>query len=114
MHWAVFLGQEACEVGLVDQFLTSGEYASERITAGDQVFQLIPYKGPQFGLKLSPLDLLLWAMDAERRAKIWGIIQGIGMGVLRHAPLFWVGAAVGILNHLALLQSQRPGYSWVA
>ena len=51
---AVFLGKETKELGLVDRVMTSDEYVAERIAAGDRVLILIPYKGPQFGLKLSP------------------------------------------------------------
>ncbi|KAL7531874.1 hypothetical protein ACHAXR_005136 [Thalassiosira sp. AJA248-18] len=113
---SVFLGKEARELGLVDRVVTSDEYVAERIAAGDRVIRLIPYKGPQFGLNISPLDLLLSGMDAEGRAKIRGRIQGLGMGLFRCvAPMFRVGAAVGVLNHMASLQTQQgPGYSWAA
>eukprot|EP00584_Thalassiosira_punctigera_P004376 CAMPEP_0172535564 /NCGR_PEP_ID=MMETSP1067-20121228/7514_1 /TAXON_ID=265564 ORGANISM="Thalassiosira punctigera, Strain Tpunct2005C2" /NCGR_SAMPLE_ID=MMETSP1067 /ASSEMBLY_ACC=CAM_ASM_000444 /LENGTH=667 /DNA_ID=CAMNT_0013320501 /DNA_START=244 /DNA_END=2247 /DNA_ORIENTATION=+ len=112
---AVFLGQEARELGLVDRVLTSDEYVAERIAAGDRVLRLIPYKGPQFGLKISPLDLLLGMDAAEGRAKMREKIQGLGRSVFRSvAPLFRAGAAVSILNHLASLQSQRPDYRWSA
>ena len=115
---AVFLGKEARELGLVDRVLTSDEYVAERIAAGDRVLRLIPYKGPQFGvLKLSPLDLLLSGMDAEGRARIRERIQGLGTKALSCvAPLFRVGAAVGLLNQLAALQSrhQGGGYYWAA
>ena len=67
---AVFLGKEARELGLVDRVLTSDEYVAEKISAGDRVLRLIPYNGPQFGIKISPLDLLLSSMDAEGRLKI--------------------------------------------
>jgi len=113
---AVFLGKEAQELGLVDKVLTSDEYVAERIAAGDRVLRLLPYRGPQmFGLKISPLDLLLSGMDAEGRAKIRGRIQGLGMRMFRcAAPLFRVGATVGVLNHLASLQNNHPVYSWAA
>eukprot|EP00581_Thalassiosira_minuscula_P004980 CAMPEP_0183743474 /NCGR_PEP_ID=MMETSP0737-20130205/65237_1 /TAXON_ID=385413 /ORGANISM="Thalassiosira miniscula, Strain CCMP1093" /LENGTH=822 /DNA_ID=CAMNT_0025979093 /DNA_START=49 /DNA_END=2514 /DNA_ORIENTATION=- len=106
---SVFLGQEACNLGLVDRVLTSDQYIAEKIAAGDRVLRLIPYRGPQFGLKISPLDLLLSGLDAEGRAKISGRIRRFGRGALRHvAPLFRVGATVGILNHLASLHYHRP------
>eukprot|EP00578_Thalassiosira_sp_NH16_P024042 CAMPEP_0181094750 /NCGR_PEP_ID=MMETSP1071-20121207/10157_1 /TAXON_ID=35127 /ORGANISM="Thalassiosira sp., Strain NH16" /LENGTH=721 /DNA_ID=CAMNT_0023177095 /DNA_START=54 /DNA_END=2219 /DNA_ORIENTATION=+ len=113
---AVFLGNEARELGLVDRVLTSDEYVAERIAAGDRVLRLMPYRGPQFGgLKISPLDLLLSGMDAKGRAKIRERIRGLGTGVLRSvAPLFRVGAAVGVLNHFATLQNQSQGYYWSA
>ena len=100
---SVFLGKEAMQLGLVDHIKTSDEYISERIAAGDRVLRLIPYRGPQFGLKLSPLDLLLAGMDAESMSKIrevGGRLKGV------FASLFRVGGAVGILNavhHLALV-----------
>ena len=109
---SVFLGNEARELGLVDRVLTSDEYVAERIAAGDRVLRLIPYKG-QFVLNISPLDLLAAGMDAEGRAKICQRISGIRRGFIQYvAPLFRVGAAVSILNHLASLQS--GGYSWSA
>mmetsp|Transcript_20588 Transcript_20588/g.43249 ORF Transcript_20588/g.43249 Transcript_20588/m.43249 type:complete len:755 (+) Transcript_20588:124-2388(+) len=112
---SVFLGQEACDLGLVDRVLTSDQYIAEKIAAGDRVLRLIPYRGPQFGLKISPLDLLLSGLDAEGRAKISGRIRRFGRGALRHvAPLFRVGATVGILNHLASLHYHRPNYVWAA
>lgn len=113
---AVFLGKEAQELGLVDKVLTSDEYVAERIAAGDRVLRLMPYRGPQmFGLSISPLDLLLSGMDAEGRSKLRGRIQGLGRGMFRSvAPLFRVGAAVGVLNHLASLQTHHPVYSWAA
>jgi len=112
---AVFLGQEAQDLGLVDRVLTSDEYVAERIAAGDRVLRLIPYKGPQFGLKISPLDLLLSGMDAEGRANIRERIQGLGMSLVRRvAPLCRVGAAVGVLNRLASLHNERPEYRWEA
>jgi len=112
---AVFLGQEAQDLGLVDRVLTSDEYVAERIAAGDRVLRLIPYKGPQFGLKISPLDLLLSGMDAERRANIRERLQGLGTSLVRRVtPLCRVGAAVGLLNHLASLHKERPEYRWEA
>jgi signal peptide peptidase SppA len=113
---AVFLGKEARELGLVDRVLTSDEYVAERIAAGDRVLRLLPYRGPQFGgLKISPLDLLLSSMDAEGRLKIREKARVLGMRVIRcAAPLFRVGAAVGVLNHLASLQSPYQGYTWAA
>lgn len=106
---AVFLGTEACDLGLVDRVITSDQYVSERIAAGDRVLRLLPYKGPQFGgLKISPLDLLLSSMDAEGRLNIRDKI------CRTFAPMFRVGAVVGILNHLASLQNSYPGYSWAA
>ena len=112
---AVFLGREARELGLVDRVITSDEYVAERIAAGDRVLRLIPYRGPQFGLKLSPLDILLSGMDAEGRAKIRERIQGFGMQVLQFvAPLCRVGVTVGVLNRLASLSNPCPGYTWPA
>lgn len=105
---SVFLGKEAHELGLVDQVKTSDEYVAERIAAGDRVLRLIPYKGPQFSLKLSPLDLLLSGMDAEGRAKIREFAREAKGFV---ASLCRVGGAVGVLNamhHLASL-SLRSG-----
>jgi signal peptide peptidase SppA len=113
---AVFLGKEARDLGLVDRVVTSDEYVAERIAAGDRVLRLIPYKGPQFGLKLSPLDILLSGMDAEGRAKIRERIQGLGMRVIQCiAPLCKVGVTVSVLNRLASL-SNNPctSYSWAA
>lgn len=113
---AVFLGKEARDLGLVDRVITSDEYVAERIAAGDRVLRLIPYKGPQFGLKLSPLDILLSGMDAEGRAKIRERIQGLGMRVIQCiAPLCRVGVTVTVLNRLASL-SNNPctSYSWAA
>ena len=112
---AVFLGKEARELGLVDRVLTSDEYVAEKISAGDRVLRLIPYKGPQFGIKISPLDLLLSSMDAEGRLKIHEKARVLGMRIIRcTAPLFRVGVAVGLLNHLASLQSPYHGYTWAA
>ena len=112
---AVFLGKEARELGLVDRVVTSDEYVAERIAAGDRVLRLMPYKGPQFGLKISPLDLLLSGMDAEGRIKVWDRIRWLGMGISQCvAPLCRVGGAVGVLNlvhHLAL-SHMRPRFSW--
>ncbi|KAL7483287.1 hypothetical protein ACHAW6_008936 [Cyclotella cf. meneghiniana] len=108
---SVFLGKEAVELGLVDRVLTSDEYVAERIAAGDRVLRLIPYKGPQFGFKLSPLDLLLSGMDAEGRAKIREVVRG-AKGVM--ASMLRVGGAVGMLNvvhHLALL-NRYPDLCW--
>jgi serine protease SohB len=113
---AVFLGTEACDLGLVDRVITSDEYVSERIAAGDRVLRLLPYKGPQFGgLKISPLDLLLSSMDAEGRLHIRDKICTLGMRIVRSfAPMLRLGAVVGVLNHLASLQNPYPGYSWAA
>ena len=114
---AVFLGKEAKELGLVDRVMTSDEYVAERIAAGDRVLRLIPYKGPQFGLKLSPLDLLLAGMDAKGRSTFRTRIQGLGSKMLRSIePFLRAGAVVSILNHLASLQNQGPTFScsWAA
>ena len=112
---SVFMGNEARDLGLVDQVMTSDEYVSERIAAGDRVLRLIPYKGPQFGLKLSPLDLILSGMAPEGRAKLRERIQGLGRVVSRQASSFFrVRAVVGILNQLASMQNRRPDYHWPA
>jgi serine protease SohB len=100
---SVFLGREAVELGLIDEVKTSDEYVAERIAAGDRVLRLIPYRGPQFGFKLSPLDLLLSGMDAEGKARVREVIRGAWGGV---SSLCRVGGAVGILNavhHLAVI-----------
>lgn len=110
---AVFLGQEACELGLVDRVLTSDEYVADRIASGDRVLRLIPYKGPQFGgLHISPLDLLRSGMDAEGRAKmIREKMLELGRAAVRCvAPLLRVGVVVNVLNHLASLHRQGPEY----
>ncbi|KAL9181505.1 hypothetical protein ACHAXT_010310 [Thalassiosira profunda] len=112
---SVFMGNEARDLGLVDQVMTSDEYVSERIAAGDRVLRLIPYKGPQFGLKLSPLDLILSGMAPEGRARLRERLQGLRRGVSRQASSFFrVGAVVGILNQLASMQNRRPDYHWPA
>ncbi len=107
---AVFLGGEACELGLVDRVVTSDEYVAERVAAGDRVLRLIPYRGSQLGLRLSPLDLLS-GLDAEGRAKLTSKIKQLGPGIFQtFASLFRVGSAVGALNlvhHFASLHSQR-------
>jgi serine protease SohB len=109
---AVFLGKEARELGLVDRILTSDEYVAEKIAAGDRVLRLLPYKGPQFGMKISPLDLLLSSMDAEGKLTK---VRDVCMRIIQSAaPLFRVGAAVGVLNHLASLQSPYRCYTWAA
>lgn len=108
---SVFLGQEARELGLVDRVLTSDEYIAERIAAGDRVLRLIPYKEPQFGLKITPLDIL---MNTEGRSRIRERVRGLWASVQRHvAPLVRVGAAVGILNHVTL-HSQHRDFGWSA
>jgi len=107
---AVFLGAEACELGLVDRVVTSDEYVAERVAAGDRVLRLMPYRGSQLGLRLSPLDLLT-GLDAEGRAKLTLRIKQLGPGICQtFASLFRVGSAVGALNlvhHLASLQCHR-------
>lgn len=107
---AVFLGGEACELGLVDRVVTSDEYIAERVQAGDRVLRLMPYRGSQLGLRLSPLDLLS-GLDAEGRAKLTSKIKQFGPGICQtFASLFRVGSAVGALNlvhHFASLHSQR-------
>eukprot|EP00986_Skeletonema_menzelii_P015367 scaffold11586_cov155-Skeletonema_menzelii.AAC.4 len=107
---AVFLGAEACELGLVDRVVTSDEYVAERVAAGDRVLRLVPYRGSQLGLRLSPLDLLS-GLDAEGRAKLTSKIKQLGPGICQtFASLFRVGSAVGALNlvhHFASLHSQR-------
>ncbi len=107
---AVFLGTEACELGLVDRVVTSDEYVAERVAAGDRVLRLVPYRGSQLGLRLSPLDLLT-GLDAEGRAKIASKIKQLGPGICQTlASLFRVGSAVGALNlvhHFASLHNQR-------
>ncbi|KAL7473271.1 hypothetical protein ACHAXS_013714 [Conticribra weissflogii] len=112
---AVFLGKEAEELGLVDRVVTSDEYIAERIAAGDRVLRLMPYRGPQFGFKLSPLDLLLLGTDAEGRTRIAEKFQLLRNGISRQfASLFRVGSAVGVLNlvhYLATLQS-RSSLTW--
>jgi ClpP class serine protease len=110
---AVFLGKEACELGLVDHVITSDEYVAERIAAGDRVLRLIPYKGPQFGLKISPLDILLSGMDAEGRTRIREQMQGLGMRALQFiAPLCRIGVTVSVLDRLASLHHPDTGYYW--
>ncbi|KAL3797136.1 hypothetical protein HJC23_000474 [Cyclotella cryptica] len=108
---SVFLGKDAVELGLVDRVLTSDEYVAERIAAGDRVLRLIPYKGPQFGFKLSPLDLLLSGMDAEGRAKIREVVRG-AKGVA--ASMLRVGGAVGMLNfvHRLAMLNRYPALFW--
>jgi serine protease SohB len=112
---AVFLGTEACELGLVDRVVTSDEYVAERIAAGDRVLRLLPYRGSQLGLKISPLDLLS-GVDAEGRAKIMLMIKQFAPGICQTcASLFRVGSAVGILNlvhHFASLRSHHHSFSF--
>ena len=104
---SVFLGGEAKELGLIDRVLTSDEYVAERIEAGDRVLRLLPYRGPQFGFRLSPMDLLL-GMDggAEGRVRIGKVLNKV-KGIV--ASICRVGGAVGVLNaahHLASLALQ--------
>ena len=108
---SVFLGSEAKEIGLVDRVVTSDEYVAERISAGDRVLRLMPYRG-QFML---PIDLLQ-GLNAEGRANIRRRIQGLGKGMFQClSPLFRVVGAVGILNVVSALQfNQANGYSWSA
>ena len=112
---AVFLGTEACELGLVDRVVTSDEYVAERIAAGDRVLRLLPYRGSQLGLKISPLDLLS-GLDAEGRAKLMLKIKQFAPGLCQTcASLLRVGSAVGILNlvhHFASLQSYHHSFSF--
>ena len=104
---AVFLGAEACELGLVDRVVTSDEYVAERVATGDRVLRLIPYRGSQLGLRLSPLDLLS-GLDAEGRAKLTLKIKQLGPGICQaFASLFRVGGAVGALNLVASLHRYR-------
>jgi len=109
---SVFLGNEAKELGLVDRVVTSDEYVAERISAGDRVLRLMPYRG-QFML---PIDLLQ-GLNAEGRANIKRRIQGLGKGMFQLSPLFRVVGAVGILNVISALQFNQAsggGYSWSA
>ena len=61
MEGEVYLGQQAKDLGLVDRTITSDEYISERVRAGDRVLRLQRYEKPKAfgGLGISPLDLLL-------------------------------------------------------
>jgi len=54
----VFLGKHAIEYGLVDRIMTSDEYISERINAGDRVLRLHKYDAKR-SVRFSPLDLLM-------------------------------------------------------
>ena len=55
----VFFGQEALELGLIDQIQTSDEYIYSKIRSGHRVLKLHKYdKSLRSGLRLSPLDLL--------------------------------------------------------
>ncbi len=111
---AIFLGAEACELGLVDRVVTSDEYVAERVAAGDRVLRLVPYRGSQLGIRISPLDLLS-GLDAEGRAKLTLKIKQLGPGLCQTlASLFRVGSAVGALNlihHFASLHRQ-PTFSF--
>jgi ClpP class serine protease len=55
----VFLGKQALQYGLVDRLMTSDEYISERVQAGDRVLKLHKYDKARMGMRFSPLDLLL-------------------------------------------------------
>jgi Periplasmic serine proteases (ClpP class) len=55
----IFLGKDAVKNGLVDQLMTSDEYITQKIEAGDRVLKLHKYDRSRMGLRLSPLDLLL-------------------------------------------------------
>ena len=61
MEGEVYLGQQAKDLGLIDRTITSDEYISERVRAGDRVLRLQKYDKPKAfgGLGISPLDLLL-------------------------------------------------------
>lgn len=109
---AVFLGTEAAELGLVDEIMTSDEFVSRRIASGDRVLRLLPYRGPQFSLKLSPLDLLLMGMgaDAEGRMKAGAVlrerVKGFCSGAVQSvSPLLRAGGAIGVLNALQHIAS---------
>ena len=109
---SVFLGNEAQKLGLIDRVVTSDEYIAERISAGDRVLRLMPYRG-EFML---PIDLLQ-GLNAEGRANIRRRIQGLGRGMFQSiAPLLRVVGAVGILNVVSALQFNQAsgGYSWSA
>ncbi|KAL7431124.1 hypothetical protein ACHAXM_002533 [Skeletonema potamos] len=111
---AIFLGAEACELGLVDRVVTSDEYVAERVAAGDRVLRLVPYRGSQLGIRISPLDLLS-GLDAEGRAELTLKIKQLGPLICQtFASLFRVGSAVGALNlfhHFASLHKQ-PTFSF--
>lgn len=55
----VFLGKHAVEYGLVDKIMTSDEYISERVQAGDRVLRMHKYDKSRMGMRFSPLDILL-------------------------------------------------------
>lgn len=95
---AIFLGGEACELGLVDRVVTSDEYVAERIAAGDRVLRLVPYRGSQLGLRISPLDLVT-GLDPQGKAKLTNKIRQLGPSICQTlASLLRVGSAVGALN----------------
>ena len=62
----VFFGQEALELGLIDQIQTSDQYIYSKIRSGHRVLKLHKYdKSLHSGLRLSPLDLLLLQLPKD-------------------------------------------------
>lgn len=103
----VFLGTKARELGLVDRVITSDEYVSERLAAGDRVLKLHKYDRNKFGLNFTPLDLLL--LQAPRgggggtsgpMGRLRGTVSTVLSSRSAWMPLVKTGGTVGLLNYL--------------
>ena len=99
----VFLGNRALTLGLVDRILTSDEYISERISAGDRVLRLHKYDSSRRRM-LSPIDLLLLKsggfMGKVGLLNGSSIHQNLSKVISLALPILKVGGTVGLMKFL--------------
>ena len=106
------MGRDAQRLGLVDRVMTSDDYISERINAGDRVLRLHKYDKSRTSLKFSPLDLLLLKSNGVlgKLARNVSPLLQLLTRVLRN-PLLRIGANVGLIriveNYLVMNAKNR-------
>ena len=100
MNGEIYLGEQAQRLGLVDRVVTSDEYITERLRAGDNVLRLKRYDKPRSfgGIGLSPLDLL---HSEGLLGRMKGRLSSLGLSTATPKDILAVtGAAAGLLGLL--------------
>lgn len=82
---SVFLGQEALDLKLVDQIMTSSDYIQERVFAGDRVLMLHRSNPTRFARRVGALDLLPHLRRVLLQPLVGSLVQTTSvLGFLHH------------------------------
>jgi ClpP class serine protease len=95
----IFMGEEALRLQLIDGIMTSSEYISSRVTAGDRVLKLHrmnPSRAPRRPT-LTPMDIL-----PHLRSGMWPQSRDDWVKRIAQASMMWEFARYMLAKHFAL------------